>query len=68
MDGHAELLASGTQDRQESLAADRREAVPARREDLSVEMHVDVIPDGEINCEPLVKGGVGLFNTSQRLV
>jgi hypothetical protein len=50
------------------LAADRGEAMPAGREHLSVEVHVDVIPDRKVPCEPLVESGVGLFNAAKRLV
>jgi hypothetical protein len=68
MDIHAELLAPRTQDRQQSLAADRGEAMSARCEDLAVEVHVDVIPDRKVPSEPFVEGGVSLFYATQRLV
>jgi hypothetical protein len=68
VDGHAELLAPGPQGSQQTLAADRCEPMPAGREHLSVEVHIDVIPDRKVPCEPLVESGVGLLNPAKSLV
>jgi hypothetical protein len=42
--------------------------MPARREHVSAEVHVDVIPDREVPGEQLVESGVGLLNAAKSLV
>ena len=68
MDRHAKFLAPLAQDPQQTLPADRREPVPARCEDVPVVVHVDVVPDCKVLREPLIKGGVGVFDATERLV
>ena len=68
IDRYAELLAPCAQGSQQALAADRGEAMPAGREHLSVEVHVDVIPDRKVPRKPFVEIGVGLFYAAKSLV
>ena len=68
VDADPGLLAPLTQDREQPLPADGREPVAAGGEDLSMEMDVDVVPDRKVLGEPLVEGGVGMFDASERLV
>ncbi|GAC1642321.1 MAG: hypothetical protein NVS9B11_10660 [Candidatus Dormibacteraceae bacterium] len=35
---------------------------------MSVDVHVDVIPDRKVPCEPLVESGVGLLYAAKSLV
>ena len=68
VDGHAELLAPRAQDRQQASAADGGEAMPAGREHLPMEVHVDVIPDRKVLREPLKEISVGLLDAAKRLI
>ena len=68
MDGDAELLAPGPQDRQQALAADGREAMSSRGQNLPVVVDVDVIPNRKVMRQPLKEGGVGLLYAAQRFV
>ena len=68
MDCDIEFLAPLAQDREETLPADGGEPVPAGREDLPAEVHVDVVPGRKVLGEPLEEGGVGVLDAAQRLV
>ncbi len=68
VDGYTGLLAPLTQDRQQALPADGRKAVPARGEDLSVEMDVDVVPDRKVFRESFVESRVGMLDATEGLV
>jgi hypothetical protein len=68
VDGHAELLAPGAQDRQQSLAADRGESVPTRSQNLPVVVDVDVIPNRKVLRQALKESCICLFDAAERLV
>jgi hypothetical protein len=68
VDGHAELLAPCAQGRQQPLAADRGEAMPARSQNLPAVVDVDVIPNRKVMRQPFKEGGIGLLYAAQRFV
>ncbi len=68
VDADTEPLAPLTQDRQQPLPADGGKPVPARRENVAAEMHVDVVPDRKIPGQSLVETRVGVLDPAQRLV
>src|SRR5579864_3171599 len=68
MDGDSEFLTPLAQDGKQPLPADGGECVPPGGQDLATVMNVDVVPDREIPGEPLEESGVGVLDTSERLV
>ncbi len=67
-DLHAELRAARLQDGQQPLAAHGREPVPARGEGAAAEVHVDVVPAGELAAHAREDLDVGVLDAAQRLV
>ena len=64
----AELAAPRLEDLQQPLAAHRREAVPAAGDHLAAEVHVDVVPAGELARHRAVDRRVGVLDAAERLV
>ena len=66
--GHPELRAALLEDLQQPLPAHRGEAVPAAGVHLAAEVHVDVVPAGELALHRRVDAAVGVLDAAERLV
>ena len=67
-DPYPELCAPGLQHGQQPFAAHRGEAVPAGGERRAPEVHIDVVPAGELAAHELEDLEVGMLDAAQRLV
>jgi hypothetical protein len=67
-EGHPELAAALLQDLQQPTPAQRGEAVAAAGDRLALDVHVDVIPAGELALHGAVHHRVGVLDAAQGLV
>ena len=68
LDVDPEVRAPTLEDLEQSLAAQRREAVPAAGDDLTLVVHVDVVPARELALHLVVDDRVGVCDAAERLV
>ncbi len=68
MDLDPQVGAALLEDLEQSLAAERREAVAPAGDDLALEVDVDVVPARELPLHLVVDDGVGVGDAPERLV
>ena len=68
VDVDPEVRAPTLEDLEQSLAAQRREAVPAAGDDLALVVHVDVVPARELALHLVVDDRVGVSDATEGLV